>query len=78
MTTVSNSVHAGLHSQLKAGAVNAAEYISPSMDGYVTPAGKKAMKLGDCQCVMPGMILDAMSAWISVHGCGFSGAEVGS
>jgi hypothetical protein len=42
-------VHAGEQSQLKAGAVKAAEYISPKMLGYVTPAGKKAMKFGDCQ-----------------------------
>ena len=71
-------MHAGEHNQLNAGAVNAAEYISPSILGYVTPAGKKAMKLGDCQWVSPGMILEAMSGWIDDHGCGCSGADVGS
>jgi hypothetical protein len=44
----------------------------------VTPEGKKAIKLGDCQCVRPGMILEAMSDWIMGHGWGVVGAEVGS
>jgi hypothetical protein len=61
MTIVSSSVHAGEQSQLKAGALKAAEYISPRMLGYVTVEGKKAMNLGDCQCVNPGLILDATS-----------------
>lgn len=59
---VSSSVQAGEQSQLKAGAVNAAEYTSPRMLGYVTFAGKKAMKLGDCQWVKPGLILESTSA----------------
>ena len=67
MTTVSSSVQAGLQSQLNAGAVKAAEYISPSIEGYVTPAGKNAMNFGDCQCVRPGIILEAMSGWMSGH-----------
>ena len=33
VTTVSSSVHAGEQSQLKAGALKAAEYISPMIDG---------------------------------------------
>lgn len=74
---VSSSVQAGLHSQLKAGAVNAAEYISPRREGYVTSAGKKAMKFGDCQWVSPGMILDSTSAWIEGHDSGRSGAVLG-
>lgn len=74
---VSSSVHAGEQSQLNAGAVKAALYISPRILGYVTPAGKKAMKLGDCQCVMPGLILVSMSDWMALHGSGFSGGEVG-
>jgi hypothetical protein len=39
---------AGEQIQLKAGAVKAAEYNSPSMPGKEEEAGKKAIKLGDC------------------------------
>lgn len=76
-TTVSSSVHAGLHSQLNAGAVKAALYISPRIDGYVAHAGKKARKSGDCQCVNPGTIFEAISGWIVDHDSGVSGAEFG-
>ena len=41
------------------------------------PAGKKAMKLGDCQWVRPGWMRLVMSAWMEDHGSGVSGAEVG-
>jgi hypothetical protein len=69
-------VTAGEHIQLNDGAVNAAEYNSPSMPGKEEEAGKKAMKLGDCllivsveeiqnagiyQWVRPGIIFDSMS-----------------
>jgi hypothetical protein len=61
---------------LNDGAVNAAEYSSPSMPGKEDEAGKKAMKLGDCllivsreqgrkansyQWVRPGIIFDSIS-----------------
>lgn len=71
-------MQAGEHNQLNAGAVNAELYISPRIDGYVAHAGKKAMKLGDCQCVRPGTIFEDMSGWISDHGWGWSGADEGS
>lgn len=47
------------------------------MLGNVTVAGKKAMKLGDCQCVSPGMILLAMSGVMLSQGSGSEGACVG-
>lgn len=37
-------------------------------------AGKKAMNLGDCQCVRPGRILLWMSEEMDDHGSGVSGA----
>jgi hypothetical protein len=70
-------VHAGEHNQLNAGALNAAEYISPRILGYVTVAGKNAMKFGDCHCVRPGLILLSMSAWMALQGSGSVGGEEG-
>jgi hypothetical protein len=61
MTTVSSSVIAGEQIQLKAAALKAPEYMSPSMAGKEELQGKKAMNLGDCQCVRPGMMTRSMS-----------------
>ncbi len=65
---ISISVCTGLHAQLKAGTVNAALYSSPEILGKLLEAGEKAMKLGDDQCVRPGMIFSSISLWKFDHG----------
>lgn len=77
MIIVSSSVHAGLQSQLNAGALKAALYISPRIEGYVTVDGKKAMKFGCCQWVRPVIILDSMSEDMAGHCSGSCGGVEG-
>jgi hypothetical protein len=71
-------VTAGEQIQLNAAALNAPLYISPSIAGKDELQGKKAMNLGDCQWVRPGMMTRSMSFWMVSHDSPFSGADVGS
>lgn len=47
------------------------------MEGYDDGQGKKARKLGDCQCVRPGTILVSMSLRMASHASPSCGAELG-
>src|SRR5580692_3056171 len=64
-TWVSNSVQAGLVAQSIPCTPNPDESRSPRIAGPDALAGKKAKKLGDCQCVMPGRISFSMSPKIA-------------
>ena len=68
MTCVSNSVQAGLVSHSMPCTPNPADSSSPKIDGPELLEGKKAKKLGDCQCVMPGMMMRSTSASMASNG----------
>lgn len=75
---VSSSVTAGEQIQLKQAPVKAAEYSSPSSEGYEAGQGKKAKKLGDCQWVRPGTILVSRSLRMSSQDSPSRGGASGS
>ena len=75
--TVSSSVTAGLQIQLKCAPVSMVLYSSARVPGKEAEQGKKAMKLGDCQWEMPGMILEWKSSRMAEKGSGSLGGEEG-
>jgi hypothetical protein len=77
-TCVSSSVQAGLVAQSMPCIPNPAESNSPRIDGPELLAGKKAKKLGDCQCVMPGKMSLSTSARMASKGSPRDGGSAGS
>ena len=77
-TCVSSSVQAGLVAHNMPCTPRPAESNSPRMDGPELLAGKKAKKLGDCQCVMPGRMSFSTSARMASKGSPLSGGSGGS
>src|SRR5271170_6352937 len=77
-TWVSSSVHAGLVAQSIPCTPNPEESKSPRIAGPEALAGKKAKKLGDCQCVMPGRISFSMSPKIASKDSPLAGGVVGN
>ena len=77
MTTVSSSVMAGEQIQLNAAALKAPLYMSPIMASKDELQGKKAMNLGLCQWVRPGMMTRSISAWMVSHDSPSSGVDDG-
>src|ERR1700693_253622 len=79
-TSISTSVQAGLVAHSIPCTPNPEESRSPSTEGPDEFAGKYAKKFGDCQCVIPGMILESTALRIcakSVCDCGGScGSDV--
>src|SRR5512132_1753923 len=78
ITCVSISVQAGLVAQSIPCTPRPAESSSPRMLGYELLLGKKAKKLGDCQCVMPGIMMSSTSRMILSNGSPDCGGEDGS
>ena len=77
-TTDSSSVAAGLVDHIIPCVDSPADTSSPRIDGGDELAGKNPNHPGDCQWVIPGMMISSRSRITSSKGSGRSGADSGS